>query len=669
MSIKKIFTALTALAAALLACIAVSVSAGAATSGDYRYDVLADGTVKITGYNGYDTKLVIPSVIDGKNVTSIGDRAFQNKSSITSVTIPEGVISIGNEAFARCSQLSEVKLPISAETIGNYTFAYCGNLTEINIPRCVTYIGEGAFFSGNIKKVWLTSSLEYIGCYAFYQSEIDYVYFAGTYSEYMDISIDHLSNTELDNPKNFNYLTFTVWRTEPTVRATNALRLVWGVNPNADGYIIEQEIDGKWVRIKKITDPSVGEYRVSGLKVDTAYNFRIFSYATIDNVLRYSGNLYISERTAMPTLTGLKVKARSDSAVRLAWDKYADADGYIIENKVGDRWYTTADITDGSATEYRIGDLWWSVEYTFGITAYKKNADGLSTTVRKTITVNTNPLAVTELKLDERTSSSLSFSWWNRKDRKPDGYIIEMKDGNTWTRVGKVVSSNSFTSFKKTGLKAGTAYTFRIKAYKMYGKTALYGAAKTISARTYPSAVSGLKLKAANTTAVRLAWNKNTSADGYIIEMKSGNSWTRVGKITKNTTVEFRKSGLKIGTVYSFRIKAYKMSGKTALYSGYTTISARTNPSAVSGLKLKGRAADALRIAWAKNTSADGYIIEMKSGGKWVRVGKITKNSTVEFKKSKLKAGTLYTFRVKAYKMSGKTALYSGYKTITVKTK
>ena len=83
----------------------------------------------------------------------------------------------------------------------------------------------------------------------------------------------------------------------------------------------------------------------------------------------------------------------------------------------------------------------------------------------------------------------------------------------------------------------------------------------------------------------------------------------------------------------------------------------------------KGRAADALRLTWTENTSADGYIIEMKDGDTWKRVGKLKDSSAVEFNKYQLKSGTTYTFRVMSYKMSGKTPLYSGYKTITVKTK
>ena len=43
-----------------------------ATSGDYKYQVLDDGTAEITRYNGSATYLEIPLEIDGYSVTSIG---------------------------------------------------------------------------------------------------------------------------------------------------------------------------------------------------------------------------------------------------------------------------------------------------------------------------------------------------------------------------------------------------------------------------------------------------------------------------------------------------------------------------------------------------------------------------------------------------------------------
>ena len=174
--------------------------------------------------------------------------------------------------------------------------------------------------------------------------------------------------------------------------------------------------------------------------------------------------------------------------------------------------------------------------------------------------------------------------------------------------------------------------------------------------------VSGVKLSGRAADALRINWSKNASADGYIVEMYQGNKWIRVAKITNNSTTTFKKSGLKAGAVYKFRVKAYKMSGSTALYGNYSaTVTARTNPSVIKGVKLGGRAADALRINWSKNASADGYIVEMYKGGKWVRVAKIANSGTTTYRKAGLKACTAYKFRVKAYKMSGKTALYGAY--------
>ena len=269
---------------------------------------------------------------------------------------------------------------------------------------------------------------------------------------------------------------------------------------------------------------------------------------------------------------------------------------------------------------------------------------------------------VSGVKLSGRAADALRINW--SKNASADGYIVEMYQGGKWARVAKI-TNNSTTTFKKSGLKAGAVYKFRIRAYKTDCKTAVYGAySAELAARTNPSVIKGAKLGGRAADALRINWNKNASADGYIVEMYQGNKWVRVAKITNGNTTTFRKAGLKASTVYKFRVRAYKMSGSTALYGNYSaTVTARTNPSVIKGAKLGGRAADALRINWAKNTSADGYIVEMYKGGKWVRVAKIANSGTTTYRKAGLKACTAYKFRVKAYKMSGKTALYGAYST------
>ncbi len=82
-----------------------SITASAETYGDYSYEILSDGTVEITGYNGNETEVTIPSSINGKKVTSIGDDAFFECTSLTSITIPDSVTSIGYYAISFLREL------------------------------------------------------------------------------------------------------------------------------------------------------------------------------------------------------------------------------------------------------------------------------------------------------------------------------------------------------------------------------------------------------------------------------------------------------------------------------------------------------------------------------------------------------------------------------------
>ena len=300
-----------------------------------------------------------------------------------------------------------------------------------------------------------------------------------------------------------------------------------------------------------------------------------------------------------------------------------------------------------------------------GYTLHKCSVCGNS--YKDTYTAKLTLAKVTAVKLGGRAADALRINW--SKNASADGYIVEMYQGNKWVRVAKITSNNT-TTLRKAGLKAGTVYKFRVKAYKMSGSTAIYSDySAEIAARTNPSVMTGAKLGGRAADALRINWTKNASADGYIVEMYKGGKWVRAAKITKNSTTTFRKAGLKASTVYKFRVRAYKMSGKTALYGNYSaTVTARTNPSIVKGVKIGGKAKDALRVNWAKNASAQGYIVEMYKGGKWVRVAKITNGNTTTFRKAGLAKNTAYKFRVCAYHMSGKTALYGNYGSVSGKT-
>lgn len=96
------------------------------------YTVNTDGcTVTITGAVIYTPGIRIPSLIDGKKVTAIGDGAFSWCDRLYSVEIPSTVTSIGASAFYGCYTLSRVVLNSGVTYIGGEAFYGCDGLSEV----------------------------------------------------------------------------------------------------------------------------------------------------------------------------------------------------------------------------------------------------------------------------------------------------------------------------------------------------------------------------------------------------------------------------------------------------------------------------------------------------------------------------------------------------------
>ena len=136
----------------------------AAATNTFFFD-LTTGT--ITGYNGTDTVVVIPSKINGVTVETIDHAAFQN-SAVTSVTIPDSVTAIHDGAFVNCTSLKSVTLPSSLSSISESLFFGCSQLTTIHIPDFVSSIQSYAFNDcRNLETIRIPVSVTFIGGFAF----------------------------------------------------------------------------------------------------------------------------------------------------------------------------------------------------------------------------------------------------------------------------------------------------------------------------------------------------------------------------------------------------------------------------------------------------------------------------------------------------------------------
>ena len=533
---------------------------------------LDDGSLRITGYidNLSSVSLIIPSEINGKQVTGIGGQAFEGCTGLENITIPDSVTEIGLEAFSGCTSLTNITIPDSVTEIGSSAFSGCSSLTAIDVE-----VGNNNYTSVN--GVLFNKGKTELICYPAGKTDKSYNIPNSVTSIGYSAFIDCTSITSITIPDSVTS--------------------------------IDSSAFGGCSSLKSITIPnsvtSIGYYA-------------------------FYGCTSLTSVTIPKSVTGID---------DWAFGYYYDNDYKKINN------FKIYCYSGTAGEQYAKGN---GFDYVI--------LDKLPTLAK-----------ITGVKLGGRAADALRINW--TKNANADGYIVEMYQGNKWVRIAKITSNNT-TTFRKAGLKAGTAYKFRVRAYKMSGKTAVYSDySATVTAMTNPSVMTGAKLGGRAADALRINCSKNASAQGYIVEMYKGGKWVRVAKITSNSTTTFRKAELKASTVYKFRVRAYKMSGKTALYGNYSaTVTARTNPSIVKGVKIGGKAKDALRVNWTKNASAQGYIVEMYKGGKWVRVAKITNNNTTTFRKAGLAKNTAYKFRVRAYHMSGKTALYGNYGNVSGRT-
>ncbi|MBO5214814.1 MAG: leucine-rich repeat domain-containing protein [Clostridia bacterium] len=197
-------------------------------------------TNSITGFSDWGktlklSKLLLPTRINGADVTSISKEAFLNCSSLTEVIIPESYTYVGAQAFRACTKLTKISLPNSLTFLGAGAFEFCNNLqhnvynkaeylgndenpylvltynnnntdfhpnakliasnafanfyglTSIDIPDTIIFIGNGAFNSNSsLKSVTIPSSVTYIDAAAFMATGIESIVIPDSVSAILD---------------------------------------------------------------------------------------------------------------------------------------------------------------------------------------------------------------------------------------------------------------------------------------------------------------------------------------------------------------------------------------------------------------------------------------------------------------------------------------------------
>ncbi len=140
------------------------------TSSDGLWTYIADeekGGIELLRYNGDVIHIVVPQMVDGKQVVSL-DSTFDGFYELKSAVVPDGVISVIG-AFYGCEELEQVTLPDSVEDL-EYALNSCYALKDVKIPARARYF-RNAFSGTGLEHIVFPPETEDISA-AFCGSEV-----------------------------------------------------------------------------------------------------------------------------------------------------------------------------------------------------------------------------------------------------------------------------------------------------------------------------------------------------------------------------------------------------------------------------------------------------------------------------------------------------------------
>lgn len=100
---------------------------------DTVFIVSGNTIIGLTSYGKTLESIIVPNIIDGKEIIGIGNGAFGHCPNLTSIEISSGVEKIGDFALIACYNLISVSIPDSVTEVGTGVLYGCSKLERIDL--------------------------------------------------------------------------------------------------------------------------------------------------------------------------------------------------------------------------------------------------------------------------------------------------------------------------------------------------------------------------------------------------------------------------------------------------------------------------------------------------------------------------------------------------------
>lgn len=244
----------------------------------------------------------------------------------------------------------------------------------------------------------------------------------------------------------------------------------------------------------------------------------------------------------------------------------------------------------------------------------------------------------------------------------------------TYVYDGKEVKPEVTVLLEDTTLSEGTDYRLEYQDNNRVGEASVsvtgignYTDTKTVSFQIVekpkqPTAPVIEKLDTVNIISIanakkgiKLTWNRVSGAQGYIIYRAYGKGgYKAIKTVTNGATAAYTDTGATTnGGKYTYAVCAYKGSIKGA-YVGKTYYYLKQNRIS----SVKNNASKKATVKWTRNTKANGYQVNYKTGKKQKTIT-VKSNKTLNKVLKSLKKKATYSVKVRSYKKVSGVTYYS----------
>lgn len=261
------------------------------------------------------------------------------------------------------------------------------------------------------------------------------------------------------------------------------------------------------------------------------------------------------------------------------------------------------------------------------------------------------------------SDSSIKIGW--SRVAGASGYqIYQATSANGTYKLVKTIVAGKY-SYINTKLTPGKTYYYKVRAYKTSGKSKSYGSfSKAVRGKITPAAVDNFKGKLISYKGATLTWGRVKYVSGYRVYMatSSAGKYTLVNQ-TKNNY--YKVSSLEPGKTYYFKVRGYMLSGDSKVYGGFSqVITVKPILSVPDAIAVAtGPEEGTIDISWGQSEGSSGYEVYQSSSksGTYQLLSTVTESSYMD---TELDLGSTYYYKIRAYRLVGKTKVYSQYSTI-----